>query len=75
VEGGVLNFAGTAKMQATLSQVVGGWKGLLLKPVDPFFKKDGVGTKVPIHIAGTREKPEFGIGASPQSHKDKSAKP
>lgn len=77
VEGGVLNFAGTAKMQATLSQVVGGWKGLLLKPVDPFFKKDGAGTKVPIHIEGTREKPEFGIGASPQSHKDKSviAKP
>jgi hypothetical protein len=73
VEGGVLNFAGTAKMQATLSQVVGGWKGLLLKPVDRFFKKDGAGTEVPIHIEGTREKPEFGIGAGRM--KDNSAQP
>ncbi|HEV2485638.1 MAG TPA: AsmA-like C-terminal region-containing protein [Terracidiphilus sp.] len=61
VEGGVLNFAGTAKMQATVSAMVGGWKGLLLKPVDRYFQKDGAGTEVPIHINGTRADPQFGI--------------
>ncbi len=61
IEGGTLNFSGTAKTQATVSQMVGGWKGLLLKPADRFFKKDGAGTEVPIHIGGTRENPDFGI--------------
>jgi hypothetical protein len=61
VEGGKLDFAGTAKMQATVSAMVGGWKGLLLKPMDRYFQKDGAGTEVPIHINGTRENPQFGI--------------
>lgn len=61
LEGGKLNFTGAARMQATVSQMVGGWKGLLLKPADRFFKKDGAGTEVPIHIGGTREHPEFGV--------------
>jgi hypothetical protein len=61
LEGGALSFAGFAKMQATVSKMVGGWKGFLLKPVDRYLKKDGAGTEVPIHIEGTREEPEFGI--------------
>jgi hypothetical protein len=66
-QGGTLDFTGTAKMQATVSQMVGGWKGLLLKPADRFFKKDGAGTEVPIYIAGTREKPQFGYNSAPSS--------
>ena len=61
LDGGALNFTGTANMQATVSQMVGGWKGFLLKPADRFFKKDGAGTSVGIHIDGTREHPNFGI--------------
>jgi hypothetical protein len=61
LEGGALSFTGIAKMQATVSQMVGGWKGFLLKPADRFFKKDGAGTEVSIHISGTRENPDFGI--------------
>jgi hypothetical protein len=48
-------------MQATVSQMVGGWKGLLLKPVDRLFRAKGAGTEIPIHIRGTRERPEFGV--------------
>lgn len=62
VDGGTLNFTGNARLQATVSQMVGGWKGELLKMVDPYFKKDGAGTEVPIHIGGTRDNPSFGIG-------------
>lgn len=58
---GTLHFDGTARMQATVSKMVGGWKGFLLKPADRFFKKDGAGTLVPIKIRGTREKPDFGV--------------
>ena len=61
LDNGAISFEGTAKMEATVSQMVGGWKGFLLKPVDRFFKKDGAGTLVPIHINGTRDNPQFGV--------------
>jgi len=34
---------------------------VLLKPADHYFKKDGAGTEVPIHISGTREDPAFAV--------------
>jgi hypothetical protein len=61
VNGGELDFKGTARMQATVSQMVGGWKGLLLSPLDRFFKKDGAGTAVPVVIGGTRKQPQFTV--------------
>jgi hypothetical protein len=61
VEGGAIDFAGSAALQATVSKIVGGWKGLLLKPADRFFKKDGAGTEVAIHVSGTREDPKFSV--------------
>jgi hypothetical protein len=59
----LLDFSGVAKLQATVSEAVGGWKGMLLKPADRLFKKDGAGTEVPIYISGPREKPQFGFDA------------
>jgi hypothetical protein len=61
VQGGTLDFIGNAKMQASVSEMVGGWKGLLLTPLDRYLKKDGAGTEIPIHIRGTRDQPQFGI--------------
>jgi hypothetical protein len=58
---GALHFDGDARMQATVSQMVGGWKGFLLKPTDRFFKKDGAGALIPVKIRGTRRAPDFGI--------------
>ena len=62
--GETLDFTGVARMQATVSKMVGGWKGLLLKPADRFFKKNGAGTEVPIYIAGTRDHPQFGYNSA-----------
>jgi hypothetical protein len=56
-----LNFAGTLRLQATVSQTVTGIKRLLLKPFDPLFRRDGAGTVLPIRISGTREDPAFGV--------------
>jgi hypothetical protein len=58
---GAINFAGTAAMDATVSQMIGGILGALAKPADSFFKKNGAGTEVPFRVSGTREDPKFGI--------------
>ena len=41
--------------------MVTGWKSFLLKPVNPFFSKQGAGTEVPIRITGTRAKPDIAL--------------
>lgn len=61
VDGGKLSFRGKAKMQATVSEMVGGWKGLLLTPLDRFFKHGEAGTVVPVLIEGTRKDPQFTV--------------
>lgn len=65
---GFMHFEGTARMQATVSQMVGGWKGWLLKPADRFFKKEGAGTVVPILIRGPHDQPEFSVDFGHMKH-------
>jgi hypothetical protein len=57
-----LAFSGSLFMEAKVSQTVSGWKSLLLKIVDPLFRKNGR-TVIPIKISGTRDKPQFGLDA------------
>ncbi len=56
-------FDGWLRMEATISEAVGGGeiKRFLLKAIDPIFRKKGAGALIPIRIRGTREKPEFGL--------------
>jgi hypothetical protein len=61
LDGAKFNFAGTADMQAPVSRMVGGWKGMLLMPFDRVFQKNGVGTEIPFKIDGTRSDPHFGL--------------
>ena len=55
-----LEFHGKLHLQAKPSQAVTGVKSWLLKPFDPFFRKNGV-TEIPIKIAGKRSDPSFGL--------------
>lgn len=59
----VVEFDGTARLQATVSQAAGGGriKRVLLKVVDPIFRKDGAGAVLPIRIRGTRKDPKVGL--------------
>jgi hypothetical protein len=58
----VIDFDGTVRMQATVSEAAGGGvKGFLLKAIDPLFRKKGAGAVLPIRIRGTRKDPEFGL--------------
>lgn len=61
LDGGAISFVGTAAMDATVSQMLGGILGVLAKPADRFFKKDGAGTEIPFHVSGTRDNTSFGI--------------
>ena len=69
LDGNQFDFHGKARLDAKLSQMVTGWKSKLLKPVDPFFSKNGAGTEVPIEIHGTKSDPHFGLDFG---HKDES---
>jgi hypothetical protein len=61
LDGQKFDFRGTARLEAKVSQMTTGWKSVLLKPVDPFFSKDGAGTEIPIRISGTESEPHFGL--------------
>jgi hypothetical protein len=57
-----LEFDGMLRMQATISEAAGGGlKSFFLKAVDPFFRKPGAGTVLPIRIRGHRSQPKFGL--------------
>ena len=71
---GSLAFEGDARLDASISQIVGGWKGLLLKPADRYLRKNGAGTDVPIHVNGTRKEPKFGVDFDRLGKTDDSAK-
>jgi hypothetical protein len=55
-----LDFHGALRLEAKLSQTMTGIKSVLLRPVDPFFRKQGR-TVLPIKVAGNREDPKFGL--------------
>src|SRR6266581_6936388 len=61
LDGNQFDFHGKARMNAKLSHLVTGWKSVLLKPVDPFFSKDGAGTEIPVKVTGTKSEPHFGV--------------
>ena len=65
-----LDFRGNLRMQAKLSQTVTGKKSFFLKLADPFFKKDGAGSVVPIRISGTRDNPKFALDLFHNSNKN-----
>jgi len=67
LDGQTFDFRGKARLDAKVSQMTTGWKSILLKPVDPFFSKNGAGTEVPIRITGTESEPHFGLDFG---HKD-----
>jgi hypothetical protein len=56
-----IDFKGTLNMDAKISETVGGFKGKLLKVIDPLFKGENGGSEIPIQISGSRNSPTFGL--------------
>jgi hypothetical protein len=62
LDGDRFEFDGKMRTDAKVSQMVASkWKSILLKPVDPFFKKNGAGAEIPVKISGTKSAPKFGL--------------
>jgi hypothetical protein len=55
-----VDFEGAIELQGKLSQMTTGWKSLLLRAADPFFRDNGR-THLNVKVGGTRSKPEFGL--------------
>ncbi|MGH9728648.1 MAG: AsmA-like C-terminal region-containing protein [Candidatus Acidiferrales bacterium] len=57
-----INFHGKLKTDVSFSQTLGGGiKSVLLKPLDPIFKKKSAGAVIPVYMLGTYDYPRFGI--------------
>jgi len=60
-----LNLHGTLQVDNKLSKGSTGVKSVLLKSVEPFFKKKKTGEIVPIKIGGTFGHPSYGLDVKP----------
>jgi hypothetical protein len=56
-----LDFRGALLLDAKVSETQTGIKSLLLKAVDPLFRRNGGGSSLPIKISGPRSDPSFGL--------------
>jgi hypothetical protein len=67
----VVDLHGTLKTDVELSKMTSGFKSVLLKPFDVFFKRKHAGAAVPVHLVGTYKDPQAGLDlpvkASPPS--------
>jgi hypothetical protein len=70
-----LDFHGALKLEAKVSQTVSGWKRWALKPVDPFFSKQGAGTFLHIKVEGTAKEPKFGLDLGKSGKKTPTSTP
>jgi hypothetical protein len=62
LDGDRFEFGGKVRTDAKVSQMMASrWKSILLKPVDPFFKKNGAGAEIPVKVSGTKSAPKFGL--------------
>ena len=59
-----INLHGDMTVDTKISKTSSGAKALLLKIMDPLFRKKQKGEVVPVHILGTYEKPQFGLDLS-----------
>jgi len=62
-----INLHGRMRVDTKISKTETGFKSFLLKVMDPIFRKKKTGEVVNVHIAGTYEKPEFGLDLTDQS--------
>jgi len=56
-----LDFHGSLRLVAKVSQMVTGWKSMALKLIDPLFEKEGAGTFLHIVVEGDSRHPRFGV--------------
>jgi len=66
-----LDFTGELLVQASLADMTSGFKSFLARLAQPFFRREGGGSRFPIRISGPRTKPEFGLDMGRVFRRDK----
>ena len=66
-----IDLHGQMRVDTKISKTTTGVKSLLLRIIDPIFKKKKKGEVVPVHIAGTYEHPQFGLDLTDQNDPSK----
>jgi hypothetical protein len=56
-----MDFTGDLLTDASLADMTSGFKSVLARIAQPFFRRPGGGSRLPIRISGTRARPEFGL--------------
>jgi hypothetical protein len=56
-----LDFTGHLLLDASLSETVTGFKSILARVAQPFFRRPGGGSRLPIRVSGTPANPAFGL--------------
>jgi len=69
MDGKTFEFKGMVRTKAKISQMTTGFKSALLKPIDPFFSKNGAGAQIPVKISGTKDAPHFGLDLHDKDNK------
>ena len=64
-----IDLHGRMRVDTKISKTTSGFKSVLLKLLDPLFKKRKKGEVVPVHILGTYEKPQFGLDMGNEDNK------
>jgi hypothetical protein len=64
-----VDLRGTLKTDGEPSNTTHGMKALMLKVLDPFFKKKHVGYVMPVKITGTYQHPSFGLDLNERGQK------
>lgn len=70
-----IDMHGRMRVDSNISKTTTGFKSLLLKVLDPIFKKKKKGEVVPVYIRGTYEKPQFGLDLVQSDQKNDQKKP
>jgi len=58
-----MDFKGALLTEASLADMTSGVKSMLARVAQPFFRREGGGSRIPIKIEGTRNTPKFGLDA------------
>jgi len=61
LRGEIIDMAGDLLVDASLADMTSGFKSVLARVAQPFFRKPGGGSRLPIRISGTRGNPTFGL--------------
>jgi AsmA-like C-terminal region len=64
-----INFRGTLKLEAKISDTTGGIKGVLLKAISPFIKKNKPQDPLPVAVTGTYDHPQYSVSVTKDSQR------